>query len=208
METEKNYKVSILLAAYNTIDYIRRCLDSIPIRDDVEVVLIDDCSDDGTEIELLKYCHTNPNARLIRNKTNIGFALSKNIGYDNCKGEYITQLDSDDYYVTAKINDIIDNDLKADIVYFDLKSNDGHVWHSEPKTRYIIMDHVSFIKRDLIGDHRCPNVPWGSGVALNNAIQADLDKKKGSVIYTGKIAYMYNFPREGSILDKRNKGLL
>lgn len=208
MEKESNYKVSIVLAAYNTVAYISKCLDSIPIRDDVEVVIIDDCSTDGTEIALKKYCEVNPNAKLIRNEHNIGFAMSINRAYDECSGEYITQLDSDDYYFTDVVNDIISHDLTADLVYFDLKANDGKIWHCTPETRDIFMDHVFFIKRDLLGAHRRPNRPWGSGIDFNKAIQSEVDAFNKTIKYTKKVAYMYNFPREGSILDKRNKGLL
>ena len=208
MEKERKYKVSIVLAAYNTIDFIKPCLNSIPIRTDVEVILVDDSSDDGTEIELLKYCHQNPNCTFIHNKTNLGFALSKNVAYDIASGEYITQLDSDDEYYTDVFNDIIDHDLKADIVYFDMQVNDGRIWRSSLNTRFTIMDHCNLVKRDLIGNHRCPNVSHGSGVYLNNDIQKELDKRKGKIYYTNKCAYKYNFPREGSILDLNAKGLL
>lgn len=208
LEKEKKYKVSILLAAYNTVDYISKCLDSIPIRDDVEIILIDDCSNDGTEIELLKYCHKNPNCKLIHNKENIGFALSKNVAYDIISGEYFTQLDSDDEYFTDVFEDIINNDLTADIVYFDMKVNSGKIWRSSPSTRFTIMDHCNLIKTELIGNIRCPNVSNGSGVYFNEEIQKELDKRNGTILYTYKVAYKYNWPREGSILDLKHKGLL
>ena len=142
------------------------------------------------------------------NKKNIGVALSRNLAYPKCTGEYVTQLDSDDYYFTDVFNSIVDNDLTADIVYFDLQVNSGAIWRSSPQTRYTLMDHVYLVKRDLLGEHRHPDLPYGSGVELNNAIQNDLDKRKGSVIYTKKVAYKYNFPRDGSILNLKNRGLI
>lgn len=208
MNNNKNYKVSIILPAFNTINYIRRCLASIPIRDDVEVFMIDDHSTDGTGIELLNYSRTNPNAKFIQNKENIGVARSRNIAYGLCTGEYITQLDSDDYYFTDVFNSIIDNDLTGDIVYFDLQVNNGDIWRCTPKTRYTLMDHVYLVKRDLLSNHRHPDLPYGSGVELNNAIQKDLDERNGTTVYTHKVAYMYNFPREGSILNLKHRGLL
>lgn len=205
---EKRPKVSIILAAYNTFEYISDCLASIPERDDIEIILVDDASDDGTEIELIKYCRDHKGCVLIHNDENIGVAMSLNKACDVASGEYITQLDSDDEYFTAVLNNIIDNDLNADIVYFDMQINDGSIWKSSPESRFIIIDHCSFIKRDLIGEHRRPDKRMGSGVEFNIDIQKELDNRNGSVIYTNKVAYKYNHPREGSIIDLYKKGLI
>lgn len=205
---EKRPKVSIILAAYNTFEYISDCLASIPERDDIEVILVDDASDDGTEIELIKYCRDHKGCIFIHNDENIGVALSRNEALDIAFGDYVTILDSDDSYVTDVFEDILDNELVADLVYFDLRINNGDIWKSKPETRFSMMDHCVLINRELIGDHRYPNKKQGSGYLLNIDIQKELDKRGGTIHYTNKVAYNYNYPREGSIIDLFKNGLI
>ncbi len=201
-------KVSIILAAYNTIDYISDCLVSIPERKDIEVILINDGSTDGTDEELINYCRNHPNCIFINHKENLGVAVSRNEALDIATGDYVTILDSDDTYVTEVFDDILTNELTADLVYFDLRINNGDIWKSEPETRYTMMDHCLLIKRELIGEHRYPNLKQGAGKYLNNEIQKELDDRNGTIHYTNKVAYNYNYPREGSIIDLYKKGLI
>jgi len=204
----QKYKVSVIFTAFNTIELVGRAIESIPIRDDVQIICIDDHSTDGTEWILKNIRNARNNFVLKRNRTNKGHAMSKNIAYDLAEGEYIVQLDSDDAFVPEVFNDIVDHDLNADLVYFDMKVNNGSIWRSSPATTFTIMDHCSFIRQSLIGKHRCPDVTHGSGVYLNNDIQEELKRRNGSVKYTNKVMYLYNFPRENSILDRFHKGLL
>lgn len=202
-------KVSIIIPAYNCIELVDKALNSIPVRDDIEVIIVDDNSDDGTYERILAYKYRHPfEVIVIRNKTNLGCALATNTALDNASGEYIVQLDIDDYLYTRVFTNIIDKDLWADIVYFDMDINDGSIWCSSENTTFSIVDHCSFIKRDLIGGYRKPEVKYGGGLYLNEYIQNELKKRNGTVIYTHKLAYHYNYPRIGSVMDKVHKGEL
>ena len=63
---------------------------------ELEVILIDDCSTDGTE-EFVRSIH-DERIRYFRNEKNSGQDYSRMIGFREVRGKYITFLDDDDYY--------------------------------------------------------------------------------------------------------------
>ena len=63
---------------------------------DLEVIVIDDCSTDGTE-EFVKGLN-DERIRYIRNEKNSGLEYNRNSGLRNARGKYITWIDDDDYY--------------------------------------------------------------------------------------------------------------
>ena len=90
---------SIIVPIYNAESYLEQCLNSVLHQDyhDFELVLINDCSTDGSG----KYCEvlsaTASNIRVIHHKENKGVSRSRDSGIDVAKGSYIIFLDSDDY---------------------------------------------------------------------------------------------------------------
>lgn len=93
-------KVSIIIPSYNSEIYISNCLDSIfsQTHDDLEVVLVDDCSTDHSYDIMRSYEKREPRRlKLVRNPENKGAGASRNIGLDIADGKYIGFVDSDDY---------------------------------------------------------------------------------------------------------------
>jgi len=90
--------ISVIVPFYNTEKYLEECLYSLRIQTffDFEVLMIDDGSTDSSREIALKYSIIDSRFRLLGDK-HIGFPLSKNLGLDNAKGDYICFVDSDDY---------------------------------------------------------------------------------------------------------------
>lgn len=96
-------KFSIVITTYNRLNLLKRAIDSaldqtIPC----EVVVVDDCSTDGTQVYVQERCERLVNAgekRLIyhRNSENLGHSKSVNAGVELATGEWIKPLDDDDY---------------------------------------------------------------------------------------------------------------
>ena len=93
-------RVSILIPVYNQESLIERCINSIPKRDDIEIIVVDDCSTDNT----LKVLEKFDNIKIIKNETNLGIGSTRNKLLDNASGDYIFFLDSDDYLYTEEFN--------------------------------------------------------------------------------------------------------
>lgn len=90
-------KYSVIIPAYNVETTLRRCMDSIvgQLPQDAEVLLINDGSDDGTEIVCKEYAESYPQIRFV-SKPNGGVSSARNVGLDNASGEYILFVDADD----------------------------------------------------------------------------------------------------------------
>lgn len=95
----KNPKISVIVSVYNTEKYIEKCLDSLlnQTYSNIEIVVINDCSTDGSLKILKKYAKKYDNMILIENKENKGLSYSRNVGLEKATGKYIGYIDSDDY---------------------------------------------------------------------------------------------------------------
>ena len=91
-------KYSVIIPVYNAERTLKRCLDSLlgQNREDVEIILINDGSSDGSRAVLENYGSRFPNVRAVHQE-NAGVSAARNRGLDEAEGKYITFVDSDDY---------------------------------------------------------------------------------------------------------------
>ena len=199
--------LTIIVPAYNEQDRIIRALNSVPRRPDIEVLIVDDGSTDQTYEVVHRYAESNRNLniRIIRLSENKGLGNAKNVGYDNAKGDYINQLDADDWLYTSEYERVMEQLDGTDMVYMDLSIESGDVWRVTENTKHLWCGGpLRFIRREFLGDSRCPVVKAGEDWFLNEELQAKPHTDK----FTGIVGYHYTFPREGSLCDLRNRGLL
>lgn len=92
-------KVSVIVPIYNTEKFLRSCLDSIlnQTLDDIEIILVEDCSTDNSYKIASEYAQKHTNIKLIRQAKNSGVAAARNMGLNSATGKYISFVDSDDY---------------------------------------------------------------------------------------------------------------
>ena len=102
-----NDMVSIITPMYNSSKFINWTLQSVLSQsyENWEMIIIDDCSTDDCVDIIRSYKSVDSRIKLIINKTNLGAALSRNIGIKKANGRYIAFLDSDDIWKTTKLND-------------------------------------------------------------------------------------------------------
>jgi glycosyltransferase involved in cell wall biosynthesis len=199
-----NILLTIIVPVYNYPE-VDKALDSIPQRSDIEILIVDDGSTDETPNVINKwiFSHLSQNVRVIRHGWNMGLGAAKNTGFDNAKGMYVTQLDSDDYLYTNEYNKVINRLDGTDIVYIDMQVNDGLVFAiDESSRRGFCSGCARLIRRDFLGDIRCPEIQAGEDWYLSE----ELLKKNPTEKFTRVVAYHYNYPREGSLFDKLVKG--
>lgn len=91
-------KVSIIVAVYNSQEYIERCIASLASQTlkELEILLIDDGSTDLSGEICLKYANKNENVFYYK-KENGGAASARNFGMRLARGKYFCFVDSDDY---------------------------------------------------------------------------------------------------------------
>ena len=150
-------KVTVGIPVYNQVELIIKAIESIPKRDDTEIIVVDDGSEDSTWYRLLEYRNTRPELILLYNETNKGVGYTVNRIYDNAQGQYVTLLGSDDYFYTDNFEEAIKELDGTDLVYYDLQTNNGDIWEVNEDTKRRICGSVKFMRKDFIGDTRCPH---------------------------------------------------
>jgi glycosyltransferase involved in cell wall biosynthesis len=94
-----NIKVSVIVPVYNVEPYIRKCLDSLVNQtlQKIEIILINDCSTDGSGAICDEYASADSRIQVIHNAINIRQGLSRNKGIEISRGEYVGFVDPDDW---------------------------------------------------------------------------------------------------------------
>ena len=112
--TTQHPLVSIAVIAYNSAEYILETLESIKAQtyDNIELVVSDDCSTDGT-VELCRKWIDDHLSRfaavhLLESPTNTGQSGNYNRAFDACTGEWIKEIDGDDKLLPNCVSDFIE----------------------------------------------------------------------------------------------------
>ena len=145
-------KVSVLIPTHNRRQYVVDAIQSVIAQDyaDLEIIVVDDGSTDGTEEALAPYLSR---VRVIRTR-NQGPALARNVGMEAARGDYVAFLDSDDLYYPFKIRlqaQLLDYYPDVGMVYseFSAFSDDGF-WNELHLKKY----HESAYRRDGLDHER------------------------------------------------------
>lgn len=137
---------SIIIPHRNIPLLLERLINSIPVRDDLEIIVVDDHSDsDIVDIEHFP-CKEMKNLRLVLNKECHGAGYARNCAMPLARGKWVLFADSDDFFNSGFdvfLNEYIDSD--ADIVYFNANSVDTDTY--EPSNR---VDHL----HDFINEYK------------------------------------------------------
>lgn len=90
-------KISVIVPVYNVLNYLEECVDSILRQsyENIELILIDDGSNDGTDELCDQLAKVDERIRVIH-KSNGGVSDTRNKGLEVALGDWITFIDSDD----------------------------------------------------------------------------------------------------------------
>jgi glycosyltransferase involved in cell wall biosynthesis len=137
-------KVSILIPVYNVSSFITRCVHSLMQQtlSQIEYIFVDDCSTDNS-FEILKsllemYPNRIAQTKIITHEKNLGPSLSRNTAIKHATGEFILNVDSDDYLETNM----------AELLYFKAISKNADIvvcdaFFEYPDRCYYVSDRVS-----------------------------------------------------------------
>lgn len=118
--------VSIAVCTYNGQRYLKEQLDSLVFQtyQNIEIIVVDDCSTDQTISILAEYEGSNANFNFVINNINLGYAKNFEKAISLCKGKYIALSDQDDIWELDKIEkQVAEIGLHA-LVYHDSKCID------------------------------------------------------------------------------------
>ena len=118
-----NPKVSVIVPVYNVEKYIFRCVDSILSQTffDFECILVDDCSPDNCPGICDEYAKKDDRVRVVHKPKNKGLPQARKTGFEYSCGEYIINIDSDDYIENAMLEEMYTMALNEhlDLLYCD-----------------------------------------------------------------------------------------
>lgn len=102
-----DFILSIIIPVYNAEPFLRRCLESVvsQINDRVQVIVIDDCSEDNSSDIIDEFGMMISEYRI--NETHSGVSISRSKGLRLATGDYITFLDADDELADGAIKTML-----------------------------------------------------------------------------------------------------
>ena len=192
-------KCSIIIPCWNSEKWILDCLKSIPKREDVEIICINDGSTDRTIGYLTKYeKYSKQNVKIIDLKENKGVSYARNLGIEEAQGEYIVMIDSDDYIYPKVFNKIVDNYLNGinDMVFYNMENNVKYVFEANQNNYKCKYGNFKFIKKSFLGDLR---YTIGKQYAEDKELHLKLMDKFPKCYFSMEVMYHYNYPRKGSL---------
>lgn len=156
-------KVSIVVPVYNSEQYLRECLDSLLNQTyrDIEVVLVDDGSTDGSPSICDEYARENSGVRVFHN-ANSGANAARGFGVEKASGEFVFFMDSDDTIDPDTIEKALEHaDTGVDIVTME-ESEDLICRPKEFGTRLLSWKAVNLVsklyRRPLLADKEIFNI--------------------------------------------------
>lgn len=149
-----NNLVSIITPVHNSEMFLEECIRSVLSQTykNWELILIDDCSTDNS-IHIINQYKTNAKIKLIKQSENTGAGIARNKGIQAAKGDYISFLDADDYWLKDKLEKQI-NFMKAHKYSFSYSQyyeiNESH------RSKKIVLspprvDYQKMLDNDYIG---------------------------------------------------------
>lgn len=133
--------VSIITPSYNTAKFIGQTIESVlnQTYENWEMIIVDDCSTDETDIVVKEYIN-DARIKYLKNEKNSGAAVSRNYALREAKGKWIAFLDSDDLWVSTKLEKqlqfMMDNDYHFSYTQYeeiDESNNSLNKYISGPK---------------------------------------------------------------------------
>ena len=217
MTSSINY--SIIIPHKNIPELLIRCLDSIPERADIQVIVIDDNSEDA-DVYPDKYPALNrPGLELILTKEGKGAGYARNVGLRHAKGRWIIFADADDFFLPGWLmvtDGFLDSD--ADVIQFrigDVLNKDDCSWHNKKLDKYreglmtdqdVLLTNVTcwakMLRSGFLQENRLSfeEVRFGNDVMFGTKVAVHAS----AILIVQKPIYDVTY-REGSLTTIKNK---
>jgi GT2 family glycosyltransferase len=183
--------LSIVIANYNGKGLLRDCLNSIyahPPSREYEVVVVDDCSRDGSQQMVQRNF---PQVLLLSNAKNSGFSYASNRGIEISRGKYVLLLNNDTLVMEGSLDSIIqfmDENPQVDVCGCKLLTADGtlhrstqtfpRLWreffHANPVFKKLYRGDGSLSHRTLLFFLHTLKTQWASFIDYSRTTEVDV----------------------------------
>ena len=222
---EKEYTYSFIIPHKNCPDLLRRCVDSIPVRDDVQIIVVDDNSDDGKKPALKD--RKGLQVILLDAEHSKGAGRARNVGLDHAEGKWLLFADADDFF-SENLSSLLDkykNVQKTDIVYLNACTFDENGLINAYKTDQLIKNYLAgknsaemdlryslwtpwsrMVRQSVVNDFniRFDEIPAGNDLMFG----LKCSKYAKKMLVEPKFVYNYYTPSIGSCTDNARKKMI
>ncbi|HPQ47472.1 MAG TPA: glycosyltransferase family 2 protein [Clostridia bacterium] len=152
-----NEMVSVIMPAYNSEGTISSAIDSVIAQTytDWELLIYDDCSNDGTCNIAAGYSGRDKRITVVRGDRNAGVASARNKALEMAAGRFISFLDSDDLWKADKLRKQVDfmHETGCSLCYtsYELMNSSGTGTGRIVKSVYKEADYKSLLRNNYIG---------------------------------------------------------
>lgn len=218
---------SIIIPHYNSLDTLPRTINSVPIRDDVEVLVVDNSPIPvrKQQIEGAIRDYT-----LLYSDNTKGAGHARNVGLEHAKGKWLIFADADDFF-TEDFNNVLNKykDTDWDVVMFPIKMLDSitlqpcnkggyynrNLQDSTKSTRRIFAENISpwskLVKRQFVldkgirfGETKVSNDALFNGLIAVNAQKMEIDRSCSIYVLTFKNGSLTTRHDDESLLIRIN----
>lgn len=201
--------VSIIIPIYNTAEYVKECILSVLSQSykNIELILVNDGSTDNSSNICKKY-EQRPNVRYYE-QDNLGVTAARRKGVQEAKGEWVTFMDSDDYYLhNNAIQMLVSESEGVDIVlgsagkgYCNRKDLPDHL----PRVKFLEMQYArelsagpwaKLFRRSLFTDitlNESKNIKRAQDYLMN--LQLAVENQKKVRVFKHSIYYLRERPQ-------------
>ena len=214
-----NISFSIIIPHKNCPELLERCLKSIPKREDLEIIVVDDNSDEGRKP---KGERKNLSIILLDTAQAKGAGRARNVGMKHARGKWLLFADADDYY-TDYLNVLLDkyaDDETNEIVYLNAVAVDENGCQQPLKINKLIEDYKAdkdysemmlkynfwtpwsrMVRRSVVEEDQILFDEIPAGNDMNFCLECSL--RAGRMAVEDSYLYCYYRPQSNSQTDKR-----
>lgn len=119
----KDYILTVIIPNRNLTGLLERCLRSVPRREDIQIIVVDDASDPDVLASGPYPGSDDPSVETIFSSERRGAGHARNLGLERAEGKWLMFLDSDDFLLPGAL-ELIDRytSSDSDIVFFNIES--------------------------------------------------------------------------------------
>ncbi len=214
--------LSIIIPAYNCKKTIAKCLKSINLNINYEIIVVDDGSIDGTSEIIIDLLKKLPEIRYFKIE-NHGVSYARNYGINESKGDYIFFLDSDDILINTYVFNRVLFNKEFDLICFNFNKNIQNCFNRPRRIKNDNVSRETFLEKYYYDEkyYYLKNYIWGkifrSDIIKKNNIRFDEKISFGEdtlflsdylvfandIIFREDIIYVYSVNTNDSLSKKK-----
>lgn len=153
-------KVSVIIPVYNVEKYLARCLDSVLTQThrELEIVCVNDGATDGSAAILKDYAARDSRIVVVTQE-NRGLSGARNTGLDNCNGEWVMFVDSDDWIPADAIEGFLNvaHESGVEVVASARYAEDSFDYEVPRTFRWKLLSPAL---KNLVGERKMQSSAW------------------------------------------------